>query len=39
GSSSGLPPGWEEKQDDRGRSYYVDHNSKTTTWSKPTMQD
>ncbi|EDL84129.1 neural precursor cell expressed, developmentally down-regulated gene 4A, isoform CRA_d [Rattus norvegicus] len=38
-TSSGLPPGWEEKQDDRGRSYYVDHNSKTTTWSKPTMQD
>ncbi|XP_052043783.1 E3 ubiquitin-protein ligase NEDD4 [Apodemus sylvaticus] len=38
-TSSGLPPGWEEKQDDRGRSYYVDHNSKTTTWSKPTLQD
>lgn len=38
-TSSGLPPGWEEKQDDKGRSYYVDHNSKTTTWSKPTMQD
>ncbi|KAL1781926.1 E3 ubiquitin-protein ligase NEDD4 isoform X1 [Sigmodon hispidus] len=38
-TSSGLPPGWEEKQDERGRSYYVDHNSKTTTWSKPTMQD
>lgn len=38
-TSSGLPPGWEEKQDDRGRSYYVDHNSKTTTWSKPTMQE
>ncbi|XP_051053363.1 E3 ubiquitin-protein ligase NEDD4 [Phodopus roborovskii] len=38
-TSSGLPPGWEEKQDERGRSYYVDHNSKTTTWAKPTMQD
>ncbi|XP_028627188.1 E3 ubiquitin-protein ligase NEDD4 isoform X2 [Grammomys surdaster] len=38
-TSSGLPPGWEEKQDDKGRSYYVDHNSKTTTWAKPTMQD
>ncbi|XP_040595932.1 E3 ubiquitin-protein ligase NEDD4 isoform X1 [Mesocricetus auratus] len=38
-TSSGLPPGWEEKQDERGRSYYVDHNSRTTTWAKPTMQD
>ncbi|XP_073922105.1 E3 ubiquitin-protein ligase NEDD4 isoform X3 [Castor canadensis] len=37
-TSSGLPPGWEEKQDDRGRPYYVDHNSRTTTWTKPTGQ-
>ncbi|KAM8781007.1 E3 ubiquitin-protein ligase NEDD4 isoform 1-T1 [Rhynchonycteris naso] len=37
-TSSGLPPGWEEKRDERGRSYYVDHNSRTTTWTKPTVQ-
>ncbi|XP_036909842.1 E3 ubiquitin-protein ligase NEDD4 isoform X2 [Sturnira hondurensis] len=37
-TSSGLPPGWEEKQDERGRLYYVDHNSRTTTWTKPTVQ-
>ncbi|XP_023579787.1 E3 ubiquitin-protein ligase NEDD4 isoform X3 [Octodon degus] len=37
-TSSGLPPGWEEKQDERGRSYYVDHNSRSTTWAKPTVQ-
>ncbi|XP_012657244.1 E3 ubiquitin-protein ligase NEDD4 [Otolemur garnettii] len=37
-TSSGLPPGWEEKQDERGRSYYVDHNSRTTTWAKPIVQ-
>ncbi|XP_063105308.1 E3 ubiquitin-protein ligase NEDD4 isoform X2 [Cavia porcellus] len=37
-TSSGLPPGWEEKQDERGRVYYVDHNSRTTTWTKPTVQ-
>ncbi|KAF5925402.1 hypothetical protein HPG69_001847 [Diceros bicornis minor] len=37
-TSSRLPPGWEEKQDERGRSYYVDHNSRTTTWTKPTTQ-
>ncbi|XP_051836662.1 E3 ubiquitin-protein ligase NEDD4 isoform X2 [Antechinus flavipes] len=37
-TSSGLPPGWEEKQDGKGRSYYIDHNSKTTTWMKPIIQ-
>ncbi|KAM4829328.1 E3 ubiquitin-protein ligase NEDD4 isoform 3-T3 [Thomomys bottae] len=37
-TSFGLPPGWEQKQDERGRSYYVDHNSRTTTWAKPTTQ-
>ncbi|XP_036590826.1 E3 ubiquitin-protein ligase NEDD4 isoform X4 [Trichosurus vulpecula] len=37
-TSSGLPPGWEEKQDDKGRSYYIDHNSRTTTWMKPITQ-
>ncbi|XP_037066853.1 E3 ubiquitin-protein ligase NEDD4 isoform X4 [Peromyscus leucopus] len=38
-TSSGLPPGWEEKHDEKGRAYYVDHNTKTTTWAKPTLQD
>ncbi|XP_051652491.1 E3 ubiquitin-protein ligase NEDD4 isoform X1 [Manacus candei] len=37
-TSSGLPPGWEERQDDKGRSYYIDHNSRTTTWIKPVVQ-
>ncbi|KAE8617658.1 hypothetical protein XENTR_v10009154 [Xenopus tropicalis] len=37
-TSSGLPPGWEEKHDDKGRSYYIDHNSRTTTWEKPSSQ-
>ncbi|KAG8440449.1 hypothetical protein GDO86_006267 [Hymenochirus boettgeri] len=37
-TSSGLPPGWEEKQDDKGRSYYIDHNTRTTTWDKPIAQ-
>ncbi|XP_053573480.1 E3 ubiquitin-protein ligase NEDD4 isoform X2 [Bombina bombina] len=36
-TSSGLPPGWEEKQDDKGRLYYIDHNTRTTTWEKPAM--
>ncbi|XP_044135617.1 E3 ubiquitin-protein ligase NEDD4 isoform X3 [Bufo gargarizans] len=37
-TSSGLPPGWEEKQDEKGRSYYIDHNTRTTTWEKPVVQ-
>uniref|UniRef100_A0A673MZ16 E3 ubiquitin-protein ligase n=1 Tax=Sinocyclocheilus rhinocerous TaxID=307959 RepID=A0A673MZ16_9TELE len=30
-----LPPGWEQRKDPHGRTYYVDHNSKTTTWERP----
>lgn len=30
-----LPPGWERKTDNLGRTYYVDHNTRTTTWSRP----
>ncbi|XP_056428355.1 E3 ubiquitin-protein ligase NEDD4 isoform X4 [Hyla sarda] len=38
-TSSGLPPGWEEKQDEKGRSYYIDHNTRTTTWERPVVQE
>ncbi|CAF1233195.1 unnamed protein product [Adineta steineri] len=31
-----LPPGWEERKDAAGRTYYVDHTTRTTTWSRPT---
>ncbi|KAL4074493.1 hypothetical protein V8B97DRAFT_2005434 [Scleroderma yunnanense] len=30
-----LPPGWERRLDPLGRTYYVDHNSRTTTWNRP----
>jgi len=31
-----LPPGWEEAKDPRsGRSFYVNHVTKTTTWDRP----
>lgn len=30
-----LPPGWERREDNLGRTYYVDHNSRTTTWNRP----
>lgn len=30
-----LPAGWEMRLDRMGRVYYVDHNTKTTTWERP----
>lgn len=30
-----LPSGWERRQDNLGRIYYVDHNTRTTTWTRP----
>ena len=31
-----LPPGWERRTDNLGRTYYVEHNTRTTTWTRPT---
>uniref|UniRef100_A0A673ZCZ4 E3 ubiquitin-protein ligase n=1 Tax=Salmo trutta TaxID=8032 RepID=A0A673ZCZ4_SALTR len=28
-------PSWEQRKDPHGRTYYVDHNTKTTTWERP----
>ncbi|KAF2759773.1 putative E3 ubiquitin-protein ligase hula [Pseudovirgaria hyperparasitica] len=30
-----LPPGWERREDNLGRTYYVDHNTRQTTWLRP----
>ncbi|KAF4617712.1 hypothetical protein D9613_006103 [Agrocybe pediades] len=30
-----LPPGWERRIDQQGRPYYVDHNTRSTTWHRP----
>lgn len=30
-----LPANWEERTDSHGRKYYVDHNTRTTTWERP----
>lgn len=30
-----LPPGWERRIDQFGRTYYVDHNTRTTSWTRP----
>ncbi|XP_007487590.2 E3 ubiquitin-protein ligase NEDD4-like isoform X7 [Monodelphis domestica] len=34
-----LPPGWEEKVDNLGRTYYVNHNNRTTQWHRPSLID
>uniref|UniRef100_A0A8C6T6K8 E3 ubiquitin-protein ligase n=1 Tax=Neogobius melanostomus TaxID=47308 RepID=A0A8C6T6K8_9GOBI len=28
-------PTWEQRKDPHGRTYYVDHNTRTTTWERP----
>ncbi|KAM0754045.1 HECT-domain-containing protein [Meredithblackwellia eburnea MCA 4105] len=30
-----LPEGWERRVDHLGRTYYVDHTTRTTTWTRP----
>ncbi|PWY97203.1 putative ubiquitin-protein ligase [Testicularia cyperi] len=30
-----LPSGWERRTDHLGRTYYVDHNTRSTTWTRP----
>ncbi|KAI0283258.1 HECT-domain-containing protein [Russula brevipes] len=34
-----LPPGWERRIDPLGRTYYVDHTSRTTTWNRPSLNE
>uniref|UniRef100_A0A7N6AVD5 E3 ubiquitin-protein ligase n=1 Tax=Anabas testudineus TaxID=64144 RepID=A0A7N6AVD5_ANATE len=34
-STDSLPAGWEQRVLPHGRVYYVDHNTKTTTWERP----
>ena len=33
-----LPPGWEVRTTSNGRKFYVNHNSRTTTWEHPGLQ-
>jgi len=30
-----LPSGWEHRKDNLGRVFYVDHNTESTTWNRP----
>ncbi|XP_077067445.1 NEDD4-like E3 ubiquitin-protein ligase WWP2 isoform X1 [Siphateles boraxobius] len=34
-ATDALPTGWEQRILPHGRVYYVDHNTKTTTWERP----
>jgi len=36
---SQLPAGWEERQDNNGRTYYVNHIARTTQWRHPTVEE
>ncbi|KAG2213483.1 hypothetical protein INT47_009157 [Mucor saturninus] len=36
--SGPLPPGWEMRSNPEGRPYFVDHNTRTTTWVDPRRQ-
>jgi len=36
GFESPLPPGWEMRTTGDGRKYYLDHNTKKTSWQRPT---
>lgn len=33
-----LPPGWERRTDPQNRTYFVDHNTRSTTWHRPPVQ-
>lgn len=35
GTEESLPHGWEMRSDTYGRRYYVDHNTKSTSWERP----
>ena len=33
-----LPSGWEARTDGQGRTFFVDHNTKTTSWTRPSTE-
>ncbi|KAL8828192.1 MAG: hypothetical protein Q9191_002731 [Dirinaria sp. TL-2023a] len=37
--SEPLPFGWEMSTAEDGRTYYLDHNTRTTTWTRPSPRD
>nr|7LP5_A Chain A, Angiomotin,E3 ubiquitin-protein ligase NEDD4-like [Homo sapiens] len=37
-TQSFLPPGWEMRIAPNGRPFFIDHNTKTTTWEDPRLK-
>ena len=35
-ANDGLPDGWEAREHSNGRMFYMDHNTQTTQWERPT---
>ena len=35
GDEDPLPEGWEARRTNNGRAFYIDHNTRTTTWEDP----
>jgi hypothetical protein len=33
--AEGLPAGWEMRKNDKGKTFYIDHNTRTTHWKPP----
>jgi E3 ubiquitin-protein ligase NEDD4 len=33
--TNAIAPGWEERQDYNGRTYYVNHITRSTQWERP----
>lgn len=38
-AQSFLPPGWEMRIAPNGRPFFIDHNTKTTTWVRVGLED
>ncbi len=34
-----LPPGFEKQVDNRGRTFYIDHNTQSTHWKLPEVMN
>ncbi|KAF8855001.1 hypothetical protein BDZ45DRAFT_728384 [Acephala macrosclerotiorum] len=37
-SNEPLPPRWEQQEDAQGRTYYINHATRTTTWIRPNTE-
>src|SRR6187402_1894577 len=38
-TAESLPQGWDRKANNAGRTYYIDHNTRSTTWMSPQVSN